>query len=164
MTPQAAVGAGLGGLAAAGAGGTGIAYAAGAFGGKESKTDESSKETYLSKASKPTLSANKKYIGEDGQDTRVKSWLQSSDQGTQYKQDLGNSLSEMTLTEDTGKPTDEMINKLKTPGNLEASEAETTYNYTKKWCEVKKVVIYDSSRTGEFDIFQKVCFVSNSDA
>ncbi|GCE63083.1 hypothetical protein [Candidatus Mycoplasma haematohominis] len=31
MTPQAAVGAGLGGLAAAGVGGTGIAYAAGAF-------------------------------------------------------------------------------------------------------------------------------------
>ncbi|WP_216082672.1 hypothetical protein [Candidatus Mycoplasma haematohominis] len=31
MTPQAAAGAGLGGLAAAGVGGTGIAYAAGAF-------------------------------------------------------------------------------------------------------------------------------------
>uniref|UniRef100_UPI001C0A7726 hypothetical protein n=1 Tax=Candidatus Mycoplasma haematohominis TaxID=1494318 RepID=UPI001C0A7726 len=41
MTPQAAVGAGLGGLAAAGAGGTGIAYAAGAF----EKPKEPDKET-----------------------------------------------------------------------------------------------------------------------
>ncbi|GCE63892.1 hypothetical protein [Candidatus Mycoplasma haematohominis] len=55
MTPQAAVGTGLGGLAAAGAGGTGIAYMAGAF---------ETTSTYLTQAKEDVdIKGKKEYIG-----------------------------------------------------------------------------------------------------
>ncbi|GCE63059.1 hypothetical protein [Candidatus Mycoplasma haematohominis] len=161
MTPQAAVGAGIGGLAAAGAGGTAVAYAAGAFEAKKKKADENLKETYLSKASKQTVTLNKEYIGENGQDSKVKVWMKSKEKETKYKQDLGSALESMNLTEDN-KPTESTISKLKKPDNLEDGEAEITYNYTKKWCETKKETVYDPSKTEEFGIFQKICFVGRN--
>ncbi|GCE63088.1 hypothetical protein [Candidatus Mycoplasma haematohominis] len=166
MTPQVAVGTGLGGLAAAGVGGSAIAYAAGAFEGKEKKTDENTIKTYFTEAKKDNTNANKKYIGGDGQDVKVKKWLKESDKEKQYKKDLGDNLGSMELSGSASndKPTEEMINNLKTPNKLDESAATKIYDFTHKWCEAKKGLTYDVNSTTEFDIFKKVCFVNDVDS
>ncbi len=66
MTPQVAAGAGIGGLVAAGAGGSAIAYAAGAFdGNKSTNTDNTSAVSliYRSQAEEELKNDNKEYIG-----------------------------------------------------------------------------------------------------
>ncbi|GCE63513.1 hypothetical protein [Candidatus Mycoplasma haematohominis] len=151
MTPQMATGAAAG-IAVAGAGGTAIAYASGAFG----------YPTYFSVAKEAEEIKNKKkYIGDN--EKEVKGWLKEANKETTYKQALKTKLSSMDGKGLPTKPDQTIINKLETPNTLEENEATSIYNYVTAWCDSKKDLKHKEGGTNDtFDVFKGVCFVNNT--
>ncbi|GCE63082.1 hypothetical protein [Candidatus Mycoplasma haematohominis] len=156
MTPQAGVGTGLGGLAAAGAGGSAIAYAAGAFNGNE--------PTYLSQALKAVSEQNKEYIGRNV-NKKIESLL-SEKTGTtpKYLDSLKGAWDRMVDDANPllGKPggnTSDLFQETK----LESKKGEIS-TYTSKWCEhtAKKTLIEIPKAAGDgkniWDAFNEACF------
>ncbi|GCE63062.1 hypothetical protein [Candidatus Mycoplasma haematohominis] len=161
MTPQAAVGTGLGGLAAAGVGGTAVAYAAGAFGEKEIKKDEEVKN-YLFQALAASSNAGKEYIGEN-KDSRIKTLLADST-SPKYSETLKNVWDKMnddTSENSLGKPNTDKDELFKE--TIEEANKESISTYTSKWCEhISKKPLSEVPTTGvnqnTWDAFNKACF------
>ncbi|GCE63085.1 hypothetical protein [Candidatus Mycoplasma haematohominis] len=139
MTPQAAVGTGLGGLAAAGAGGTAVAYAAGAF----NKVDE---ETTYANFGEYAKKIGLTYIGNIGDEeaNSIKKLLDEDKTGNAngYRDKLKSRWDSIVETSLNGKdnvtvtkPTN-VKDKLVTGDEL--SESENISKFTKAWCELKK--------------------------
>ncbi|WP_216082645.1 hypothetical protein [Candidatus Mycoplasma haematohominis] len=162
MTPQAAIGTGLGGLAAAGAGGTAVAYAAGAFKGTENKTTNNKEPTYLSQALKENSSPIKEYIGNSND--KIKTLL--GDNNTpKYSETLKGAWEKMT--ED---PSGTSLNKPSTDKDALFKEAidenrkTEISGYTSRWCEhtankpLSAVPTVDSGDKNTWDAFNKACF------
>ncbi|WP_216082668.1 hypothetical protein [Candidatus Mycoplasma haematohominis] len=161
MTPQAAAGAGIGGLA--GAGGTAVAYAAGAFNGKESKKKEKVGETYLSQASKLNSKENKEYIGTNDKD-RIKTLLgeNNSPKYADTLKEAWDSMEDNDSGTTLGKPStrkDELFQKI-----AEGNNKDDISNYTSKWCEhiAKKILFSVPTSEGKdkntWEAFNKACF------
>ncbi|GCE63054.1 hypothetical protein MHSWG343_00320 [Candidatus Mycoplasma haematohominis] len=162
MAPQAAVGTGLGGLAVAGAGGTAVAYAAGAFGEKESKKNEEVK-TYLSQALEVASKKGKEYIGKND-NNRIKVLLGES-KTPKYSEALKNVWEKMT--DDTSGNS---LDKPSTDKNelfretIEETNKESISTYTSKWCEhiskkpLSVIPATDSGEKNAWDAFNEACF------
>ncbi|WP_216082651.1 hypothetical protein [Candidatus Mycoplasma haematohominis] len=164
MTPQAAVGTGLGGLAVAGAGGTAVAYVAGAFKGTENKkTNEQEQPTYLSQALEVASKKGKEYIGKND-NNRIKALLGES-KTPKYSEALKNVWEKMT--DDTsgnslGKPSTDKNELFKE--TIEETNKESISTYTSKWCEhiskkpLSVIPATDSGEKNAWDAFNEACF------
>ncbi|GCE63731.1 hypothetical protein [Candidatus Mycoplasma haematohominis] len=136
MSTQA-IGVAAVGTAVIGAGGSAIAYAAGAFNGE---TKYRNFDDYVNRSGKY------EYIGKLGEDTesgsikeKVKSFLQDSSKKTAYKGKLKDSINEISESEvdSSVKPTQDEIDK--TIDSTDSTGAlEKTSKFVHSWCKKNK--------------------------
>ncbi|GCE63078.1 hypothetical protein [Candidatus Mycoplasma haematohominis] len=169
MTPQVAAGVGLGGLAAAGAGGSAIAYAAGAFNKKDEVVTYANFEAYV-------RSKNWTYIGglEDTANNSIKNLLDEdkTSQKNGYRDKLSAEWGKMKHSDLTGtvKPTkpSEEASALFKSSDAALDKSSDISAFVKAWCEVKKDKIpgnnekwTEDTLTADEDwkVFEEVCLI-----
>ncbi|GCE63043.1 hypothetical protein MHSWG343_00210 [Candidatus Mycoplasma haematohominis] len=168
MTPQAAVGTGLGGLAAAGAGGTAVAYAAGAF----SETTYKDFEDYVNK--KGLI-----YIEEveDTKSNSIKKLLDEDHNNSNgYREKLKGKWDSLPSSFSDGSATKTKPTGVTSPNSFAASSAaleksSEISDFTKAWCKVTKKKTDKDGKAwteatlkanSDWQIFSEVCVIPKS--
>ncbi|WP_216082654.1 hypothetical protein [Candidatus Mycoplasma haematohominis] len=162
MTSQAAVGTGLGGLAAAGAGGTAVAYAAGAFGGDKSTNSDNTSVaslTYRLQAEEELKTEKKEYIGNNLEDRIKKLLYDASTKDSNYLTSVKGVWTDMNKQ-------DKMQEDQPGSDDIENSDKQDSIvDYINKWCEAVSVQTLSTKPTTEssnegkkLKAFKKACF------